>query len=144
MSVWGIRKDDDIDEVIIGGEGFNIQTIFPSKAKAANFSNWVDIDNVYKTKLGKKRRNFTFRNFCFRKKDAIGVDISQKALEFLDCRSPGKATTIPRKKLHGGVGGIGRPTSSAIGKTRSEIEGVHWGWVLVLANVFHLGLALRC
>ena len=48
MSVWGIRKDDDIDEVIIGGEGFNIQTIFPSKAKAANFSNWIDIDNIYK------------------------------------------------------------------------------------------------
>ena len=85
-----------------------------------------------------------FRNFCFRKKDAIGVNISQKALEFLDCRIPGKTTTVPRKKLHGGVGGIGRPTSSAIGKTRSEIEGVHWGWVLVLANVFHLGLALRC
>ena len=85
-----------------------------------------------------------FRNFCFRKKDAIGVNISQKALEFLDCRIRGKTTTIPRKKLHGGVGGIGRPTSSAIGKTRSKIEGEDWGWVLVLANVFHLGLALRC
>ena len=85
-----------------------------------------------------------FRNFCFRKKDAIGVDISQKALEFLDCCSPGKATTIPKKKLYGGVGGMGRPASSAIGKVILEIEWVDWEWFLVLANVFHLGLALIC
>ena len=39
---------------------------------------------------------------------------------------------------------MGRPASSAISKTRLEIKGVDWGWVLVLANVFHLGLALRC
>ena len=51
---------------------------------------------------------------------------------------------IPRKKLHGGVEGMGRPASSAIDKTKPEIKGVDWGWVLVIANVFHLGLALRC
>ena len=51
---------------------------------------------------------------------------------------------IPRKKLHGGVEGMGRLASSAIDKTRPEIKGVDWGWDLVIANVFHLGLALRC
>ena len=66
----GDQKNDDIDEVV-RGEGFNIQTYFPSKVKATNFSNWIDIDNIEKSKLGKKRRTFfffsLFRNFMFQK-----------------------------------------------------------------------------
>ena len=100
----GDQKNDDIDEVV-RGEGFNIQTCFPSKVKATNFSNGIDIDNIEKSKLGKKRRTFFFflclEILCFRKKDAIKVDISQKALEFLDCHILGKAVATPRKKFHG-------------------------------------------
>ena len=46
-----------------------------------------------------------------------------------------KAVAIPRKKLNRGVGGMGRPASSAISKVRFEDEWVDWEWFLVLANV---------
>ena len=81
--------------------------------------------------------------FVSERKMQSGLTSLKRPLNFWIAAARAKPRHIPRKKLHGGLGGMGRPASSTIGKVRFEDEWVDWEWFLVLANVFHLGLALK-
>ena len=64
-----------------------------------------------------------------------GLTSLKRPLNFWIAAARAKPRQFQERSFMGGVGGMGRPASSAIGKVRFEDEWVDWEWFLVLANV---------